>query len=229
MRKYLSGRAPSLFALLAAVGGSAALHGAPVVTNGSFEDPTGTNVGVFLRLNSPSTAMTGWTVSSASIDWIGSLWQHSSGNRSLDMAGVSTGGSVRQDVTGFDAGNNYDLVFDLAGNPFTNITKTLRVNVLNGATVVSTSLFNFTQAPGTSLTNMGWITQTLSFVAPISGALRLEFIGLNNDGSGPALDNIRLNDLGPSGGGSPVPEPATFVLAGAGIGLVALRRGRRSA
>lgn len=225
MRNFLRGVAPSLYVLLASFGSAAApqLHGAPILINGSFEDPAATNVGVFLRLNATSTAMTGWTVSAASIDWIGTLWQHSSGNRSLDMAGLSTGGTVRQDVSGFDAGNNYELVFDLAGNPFINTTKTLRVNVLNGATVVGTNLFNFTQGPGTSLTNMGWVTQTLSFVAPVSGALRLEFIGLNNDGSGPALDNVRLNDLGPSTN-TAVPEPATFALAGAGIGLVLLRR-----
>jgi hypothetical protein len=45
---------------------------ANLIANGSFE--TGTNPGTAMQLASGSTAVTGWTVTRASVDYIGTLW-----------------------------------------------------------------------------------------------------------------------------------------------------------
>src|SRR5205823_5221846 len=63
-----------------------------------------------------STAIPNWTVSSGSVDYIGSdTWQAADGSRSLDMSGHDAG-TIMQNVSGFTVGQQYRLSFYLAGN-----------------------------------------------------------------------------------------------------------------
>lgn len=201
------------------IAGGLCANAVPIVVNGSFENPTTTNIGSFLRLNATSSAITGWTVSTNSLDWIGSLWQASDGSRSLDMAGATLGATILQDVTGFAAGQGYELQFDMAGNTFSPNLKQLQVSILDGASVVSTSNFTFDNT-GKTLANMGWAFRSLAFTSPVGGTLRLQFTGLNNDGSGAAVDNVRLVEVA----GTSTPEPASFLLIGSGLAALLLAR-----
>ena len=54
-----------------------------MITNGSFEN--GPGVGHFVGLPSGSTAIPGWTVGGAGIDFVGSYWEASSGDRCIDL------------------------------------------------------------------------------------------------------------------------------------------------
>ena len=84
---------------------------AAAFTNGSFEigPASGAN------LNIGSTAITGWTVFGHDVDYVSSLWQNTDGTKSIDLNGGSIGGIAQT----FDtvAGNTYQVLFDLAGNP----------------------------------------------------------------------------------------------------------------
>src|SRR5215469_5456883 len=84
------------------------------LVNGSFE--LGLNPGSSINLVAvDSTTITGWTVKTGSIDYIGSRWQAADGNRCLDLSGTDAG-SISQTVSNFTIGGQYRLSFELAGN-----------------------------------------------------------------------------------------------------------------
>lgn len=183
---------------------------AAAFSNGSFE--LGTDPGVFLPLSAGSTDLTGWTVTSGTIDYTGSTWQASDGSRSLDLSGMQAG----QIAQTFDTilGGNYQVLFDLAGNPAGDpVEKLLRV-----AATGSTSQDYSFDTTGKTLTAMGWQTTAYSFTAT-SPSTTLLFTSLINTPFGPALDNVRVS----TDGVTPVPTPA--LLPGLiGMGVAAWRR-----
>src|SRR5258705_12735230 len=60
---------------------------ANLLANGSFE--TGPAPGVSMQLNPGSTAVTGWTVTRASIDYVGTEWTAAQGVRSIALNGLA--------------------------------------------------------------------------------------------------------------------------------------------
>ena len=91
---------------------------ANLITNGSFETGAYVDNGSgFMNLNSGSTVIDGWLVSTGNIDWIGSLWQAGEGTRSLDMTGTNTGGISASTSFATIIGQLYHLSFALSGNP----------------------------------------------------------------------------------------------------------------
>ncbi len=188
---------------------------AATFTNGSFE--LGPDPGAFLTLPTGSTAISGWLVLGKSIDYSGSVWQASDGNRSIDLSGQGAG---RIEQT-FDTitGAAYQVLFDLAGNPNgTPVEKLLRV----AATGNTAQDYSF-DTTGKSFTAMGWQTVAYNFTAT-SPNTTLLFTSLINTPYGPALDNVRVS----TDGVSPVPTPA--LLPGLiGMGLAAWRKRRGEA
>ena len=74
------------------VGAASPLGGAWAVgiINGSFETGIAISPDPFKTLNATdSTSIAGWTVTSGSIDYIGSYWTAQDGGRSLDMNGLT--------------------------------------------------------------------------------------------------------------------------------------------
>lgn len=185
MRKLFAGAAAaSLMLALMAAGASAA----PAV-NGSFE--VGAAPGSFTQLwAGDSTTITGWTVSSGTIDYIGTYWPAADGARSIDLNGTSPG-AIQQTVP-TTIGATYRVTFSMSGNPAGGIgTKTLTAGI--GAAPAS-----FTYEIGTvnTLTDMKWAIRTFTFVA-IAATTTLTFTStVANSVYGPALDNVRVELAG---------------------------------
>lgn len=164
-----------------------------IVTNGSFEN--GTNPGVFTTLSAgDSTTITGWTVNSGTIDYIGSYWQASDGVRSLDLNGLQAG-LVSQSIPTV-AGTKYFVNFDLSGNPDSSgdpsltspSAKVVAVSATGGATVP----FTFdTAVQANDKTNMKWAPQLYVFTAS-GAATTLGFASTIAGAFGPALDNVSV-------------------------------------
>jgi len=163
--------------------------------NGSFEIGGSVPCNTF-NVAMGSTTITGWTISVGNIDWLGSPpscgWQPSQGAASLDLVGSGAGGVGGIQQT-FDTvpGATYQLSFDLAGNyGALPVIKPLAVTI-NGVT----SNFTF-DTTGRSLNAMGWVRQTITFLATGTSST-VNFVsdvsaagGTLNAGA--ALDNVTV-------------------------------------
>ena len=214
----------ALLASLAALGAEAAPF-----QNGSFElGPTAPvnfcsacgapYIGTF---GAPYTGIPGWTVAAGSIDIIyltGTAgWAPSDGSRAIDLDGLS-GGTL---VQSFDtvAGSTYDVSFDLAANFYAgDAIKSVLVTAPGFS-----QIYTF-DARGRTALNMGWVTETFSFVAT-GASTTLSFDSQTNSAFGAALDNVQVAG---AGGIAPIPEPATFALIGLGLAAGRLRLRRRA-
>ncbi len=188
-----------------------------LIENGSFEagsfgdEPFG-----FTTLSAGQTELLAWEVTGASIDWIGTRWRASDGDRSIDIAGTPGPGGIRQSFP-TTPGQTYLVQFDLAGNSEGGESvKELRANV---AGVAHDFAFDTT---GRSPTDMGWETKRFQFTANSTSSV-LEFLSLSPATSTPyfgaAIDNVIVS----------IPEPSSLGLTGFFIvGITARRRRHES-
>jgi choice-of-anchor C domain-containing protein len=195
-----------LSAIVMSFTGSSAWAG---LINGSFE--LGTDPGAYKTLNPGDTDIFGWTIT-GQIDYIGTYWQASDGNRSLDLSGLSAG-SIQQDID-TTIGMTYIVNFDMAGNP--DGIPTIKQLVLE-AVGVDAQAFDF-DTTGNTKSDMGWQNMEWSFIANAS-TTTLKFTSLVGDtGWGPALDNVTV---------TAIPAPGAIFLVGLGTAVVGwLRRYR---
>jgi choice-of-anchor C domain-containing protein len=179
---------------------------AATIVNGGFENGTNPGGSFITVPGGNTTAITGWKVGGASVDYIGGYWQPQEGSRSVDLAGSGIG-SIAQDIL-TAAGQRYRVTFWVARNPDSGIDpRTGFVDVGGTATQ-----YSFTNAPSTRA-NMKWQQKTYEFIAAgASTTLRFsadpatsqQFFGL-------ALDNVSI---------AAVPEPATWAMMIMGFGLI---------
>lgn len=205
-KKWLAGLA---FAALAPLANAAT----NLIVNGGFESSTFN--GNFTTFSAGSTGLTGWTITTGSVDLINQYWAPSSGNYSLDLSGNQDGTISQSFATVI--GQKYVVSFDMAGNPDDKAIdpeKYLQV----GLSQEPLYTVNTTQ---TSRNNMGWITKSFVFQA-VSAQSTLHFAGGQESAYGVALDNISV---------TAVPEPETFAMLLAGLGVVGAvaRRKRKTA
>jgi choice-of-anchor C domain-containing protein len=202
----------SIALAVALAAGSAHAQSANLVANGSFEAQSVVNSAIgFDTFTSAGQGLTGWTVNLRSVDLVSTLWAASHGRNSLDLNGLGKG--VISQVLHTVIGQTYSLSFDLAGNGAAGAAiKGLSVNL--GPT--GTYTFDTT---GKTYSNMGWTTYTTQFAA-VSTSTTLSFASMTSGAGGPALDNISV---------SAVPEPETYALLLAGLGLMGAVARRRKA
>ena len=191
------------------------------ITNGSFETGTPISPAPFITLNATdSTSISGWTVTSGSIDYIGSYWTAQDGSRSLDMNGL-TNGTISQHVTGLTAGHVYKVSFWLAGNPDRQDLGTIKT--LGVTASADSQVFTFDVA-GSSLPALSWVLKSFFFTASdtFTDLTFSSLTGGSFPAFGAALDNVSLSET---------PLPPALILFGsalAGLGLLGRRRRRAS-
>lgn len=208
-------------AALAALGmaASTAQAGNITIVNGDFGSPfVGGNFNTYFATD--STSIPGWTLTGGSIDLIGNYWQSSPGNgsgQSVDMDGYFAAGTIQQSGIFLDAGTA-TVSFDLAGNTDGGSPiKTLQVDLLG----LAPQVFTF-DTTGHGHGNMGWVSESATFIVPTAGNYTLQFASLDYSGSayGPALDNVSMNET------QATPEGASTAML-FGISLAALAAFRR--
>jgi choice-of-anchor C domain-containing protein len=193
MTRLLASSAVAVCAIFLFVAASIAAF--PTITNGSFESGT-FNPGAFTALPTGSTAMTGWTVSAGTVDYIGTYWQASNGSRSVDLNGFSTG-AISQTFSTVP-GLTYNVTFDMSGNPAGGpALKTMNVSAGGAPTAYSYDVV----ANGNTLANMKWAPKSFSFTAT-SANTTLTFASTTPSVPsccyGPALDNVVVAEAKPA-------------------------------
>ncbi len=181
---------------------------AQTVVNGSFEsgiDPSPDFIDVAAV---DSSTITGWTVSSGSIDYIGGRWASADGSRSIDMNG-SSAGTLTQTITGLSSGQSYHLFFFMAASPDAGAGVSRSMQVSMGA---SSQIFSAISTG--SISNPGWTQRQMDFTASGS-SMNLSFASLVSGNYGATLDAVSI---------VPVPEPGIFSLGFAGLGLALFAR-----
>lgn len=204
MRKMLA-------AAIAALTLPAAASAAPIITNGSFEQATLTNLPAFVTLGTGSTVINGWTVTGGSVDYIISYWPGQSGTRSIDLSGNSAG-RIAQTIN-TTAGQRYVATFFLGGN-FDGPPPSKSVRVTFGG---QSRDFTYTPPIGHG-SFAGYAPFRFSFTGT-GGPTALSFESLANTSYGAALDSVSVS----------VPEPASWALLILGFGFAGATLRRRRA
>jgi choice-of-anchor C domain-containing protein len=167
-----------------------ALAAFPGATNGSFE--SGSNdPGAYEQLTAGSPVLTGWTITTGSVDWIGTYWPAAAGSKSLDMNGAAPG-AIGQ-VLATTIGKTYVVTFALSANPDGPVAPPYALTV--GATGAVSQAYTFDRAVNANtLRNMMWQAKQYSFKAT-SATTTLSFAsGVTAGGYGPALDNVVVTE-----------------------------------
>ncbi|MQA39363.1 PEP-CTERM sorting domain-containing protein [Rugamonas aquatica] len=193
-----------LAAAVTALTASGAASATNLIQNGDFETVSGVNLNNYVRVGAGDGAIAFWSVGGNSVDVINNSYNSISGN-SIDMLGTPGPGVLSQSFTAV-AGTTYTLSFDLTHNPYSHGAG-LDVFVggnhysFEGSTPVTNYTFNFTTTGGTQA---------------------LVFSSVGGDGySGAVLDNVSVT--------AAVPEPETYAMMLAGLGLVGVIARRRKA
>ena len=194
---------------------------ANLIVNGSFE--VGPDPVSWLTLSSGSTDIVGWEVTREGVDYKGTYWVASDGDRSLDLDNSPGFGGIMQTFT-TTPGADYLVTFDMAANPWRGfddpVIRYMRVEV-NAAGQSADFSFDVT---GHNIASMGWATHSWQFTAN-SNSTTIEFYSLDtlqagySGNCGPTLDNVSVV----------VPEPATVALLGLGALSLIHRRKKQSA
>lgn len=162
-----------------------------------------------------STIPSGWTVSDGSVDVVGiggfGYLCQAGGSMCVDLDGSTGDAGVLSRALSLTAGTTYTAFFELAGNQ------------RGGSDNVAISFGSATLTLANLLSSSPWQTYSLTFTPGASGMYALSFDNTGKDNVGAILDNVRVQA---------VPEPETYALLVAGLGLmgaVARRRRERSA
>jgi len=191
-------RAPKASVVLAFLSVCAFAAGKPaaaqnLVVNGSFENGAAINGG-FRVVGAGDNSITGWNITSGSVDYIGNYWQAADGVRSIDMSGNGAG-TLAQQTIATTVGQEYLVGFWMAGNP-DDAPSLKQLEASFGGS----QIFDFQTTPYvTTRNNMLWEYKSFRTIAT-STSTDLWFRSLNNTPYGPALDNVSVSAVPEMGG-----------------------------
>lgn len=199
---------------------SGTAHAANLLTNGSFETPT-IPAGGYVFYAAGSTTITGWTAVGAGETQLTrtEFLPAADGNQWVDLTGyIGYDKGLQSDAVATEIGATYRLSFYVGDYaPFGSSTVSVRIND-DPAT-----LFTNVYQSGT----MDWKRKSLDWTATAAN-VRITFLGVANgalsNNLGIGLDGVVFEKLAPA-----VPEPGTYALMLAGIGLLPAVARRRKA
>jgi hypothetical protein len=153
----------------------------------------------------------GWVVSGGAVDIVGPSngwgWLCApGGGNCVDLDGSVGQAGVLSNTLSLTAGTTYTATFDIAGNQ-RNYGDDV-VDITFGSSTLSSSFSS----------NAAWTTYSLSFTPSVSGDYALTFHNLGGDNQGAVLDNVSIQA---------VPEPETYAMMVAGLGLMGVVARRR--
>jgi hypothetical protein len=197
----------------------AAANASIIVSTGN--SPSGTEQNVLFSSGTSGTTITGTTnQTNTTVSFA------SSTSLSADASGQSmitaTSGSFNNITIGVPSGTVFtDLIFalSLTGNGTSCascLTFTASANEPNGTVTSVTAPGTFGLGPGTNF-----------FTATATSGETLNSFMITSTSPLADLRQVRISGIPTGGGGtggSPVPEPATYLLMGAGVGLIAIGR-----
>ncbi len=161
----------------------------------------------------------GWTVSSGTVDIIG--WPYfydfvPGSGRYIDLDGSTGSAGVLSTILTLESGTQYTASFQLAGNHRDGSPETVTSILGVGIGNVSNT-FSLAQ-------DAGWTDYSMVFTPSVTGNYILSFGNSGGDNIGMLLDNVSVD-----GGAitSPIPEPGTYAMLLAGLGLLGFAARRR--
>lgn len=199
--------AKALVVALMLCAGSAAQANTNLIQNGDFESTAFAPFAGYRVANAGSSAISNWTIGGASVDVINGAYGAITGN-SIDMLGTPGPGSLSQNFATI-AGHRYLVSFDLSSNGVSGDSKALTVNV--GAAPA----YNYTGNANNPA------TQSFTYQATTTGQTLLTFSSAASGYSGAVIDNVSVM--------AAVPEPETYAMLLAGLGLMGFIARRRKA
>ena len=143
-----------------------------IIANGSFEEGTS------------SFDITSSSIGAAWVDLVDTLWVASDGVWSIDLNKLAAG-TIRQTFPTV-AGRQYEVTFDMAGNPI-GLPNVKKIAVSAAGKIV---WFHF-NSKDTSLANMGWIAKSFKFIADGPNTT-LKFKSRSAGANGAAIDNVKV-------------------------------------
>ena len=160
---------------------------ANLVSNGGFEDPV---VKFPFSTIYAGNGLTGWTITTQSIDLMHS-WTPHSGAQCIDLAG--NGRSKISQTINTRVGTDYEISFWLAGNPNSLYQGPKGLNVYWAGEKVKSVTFDTT---GKSGDNMGWTFVTIPGLKAKGTTTEIAFEQgeTSKDYYGVALDDITVED-----------------------------------
>jgi hypothetical protein len=182
-----------------------------LLTNGSFELPTGTGYASLLGGN---TTITGWTTVLNGVEWFNATGYGGAadGVMIVDLANYTyTGGGIEQSFATV-AGQAYDLNFSLGTMQASGRDGTAHIDVIVAGGTTGFDVVNHTGS-------LVWTPVTLNFTA-IGTTTTLRFTNTQNP-------NLHFANVDAASVAAAVPEPETYAMLLAGLGLVSLTARRR--
>jgi hypothetical protein len=193
-------------AIAAVLLGATAAHASTTVFSDNFNADTD-------ALNASSFAG-GWTVTDGSVDIVGPTggWDLIPGNGYyIDLDGSTGKAGLFSNSVAVSAGQTYILSFSLAGNQ--------RASYGTGGDSVTVKFGTSSQVISRAETDV-FQTFSLSYTALADGNAAFSFRNAGGDNIGALLDNVTV---------TAVPEPTTYAMLLAGLGLMgAVARRRRN-
>ena len=153
------------------------------IVNGGFQH--GDDPGVSVQVNAVDDhTIHGWTVTSGSVDYVGTRWGAQINSRCLDLSGDGAG-VITQTMRHLQPGELYTLRFLLSANPEDGEPHTLRVEF-----GVGSATFTYPSEANTKR-HMHWQPITIRFAATAE-EMPLVFASTDDFLFGPVIDRVRV-------------------------------------